>query len=334
MGQRDIWFSTMDDDGRWTKAQNLGRPVNSEYDQMSPFIHVNGRTLYFATNSLRGFGGYDIFFSEKDSTGWSEPRNIGSPINNHDDQFSLFITADGKKGYYSHEETKEDGYSYSKIYEVEIPEENWMKFRSNYVKGTVVDKATQEKLSAKVELIDLKSNKVVSQVSSDSLNGNYLMVLTQGAEYALYITKPGYLFKSLNFNYSEVTDFKPIEVNVELEKLKEGSAVILNNIFFDTDKYDLKEKSTAELLKVIRFLSDNPGVKIQINGHTDNIGTAEYNNQLSLKRATSVYQYLVDHGVDKKRLVSKGYGAEMPIADNNSEEGRTLNRRIEIKIVR
>ena len=334
LGQRDIWMSTMDEAGRWTKAVNVGKPINSEYDQMSPFIHVNGRTLYFATNALRGFGGYDIFYSEKDSSGWSEPRNIGSPINNHDDQFSLFITADGKRGYYSHEETKEDGYAYSKIYEVQIPEESWMKFRSNYVKGTVTDKLTKEKLNAKIELVDLTSNTVVSQVSSDSVNGSYLMVLTQGAEYALYITKTGYLFKSLNFNYSEVTDFKPIIVDIELEPVREGSAVVLNNIFFDTDKYELKEKSAAELNKVVKFLSENPLVRIQISGHTDNVGTTDYNKQLSLKRATSVYTYLTNHGVSSNRLVSKGFGSEKPVADNNTEEGRTMNRRIEMTIIR
>ena len=334
LGQRDIWMSTMNESGQWTKAVNVGRPINSEYDQMSPFIHANSRTLYFATNALRGFGGYDVFYSEKDSAGWSDPRNIGSPINNHDDQFSLFITADGKKGYYSHEETKEDGYAYSKIYEVQIPEESWLKFRSNYVKGTVTDKLSKEKLNARIELVDLTSNNVVSQVSSDSINGTYLMVLTQGAEYALYVTKAGYLFKSLNFNYSEVADFKPIVVNIELEPVREGSAVVLNNIFFDTDKYELKRKSAAELNKVVKFLAENPRVRIQISGHTDNVGTTDYNQQLSLKRAISVYQYLTEHGVDSDRLIYKGFGATRPVADNNSEEGRTMNRRIELTIIK
>jgi OmpA-OmpF porin, OOP family len=334
LGQRDIWISTLDENGQWTKAVNAGRPVNSEYDEMSPFIHVNGRTLYFATNALVGFGGYDIFFSEKDSTSWTTPKNIGGPINNHDDQFSLFITADGKKGYYSHEETASDGLAYSRIYEVQIPEENWLRYRSNYVKGVVRDRETKEFLSARVELVDLKTNKIVSLVDSDSVQGTYLMVLTQGAEYALYVTKPGYLFKSMNFNYSEVSDFKPIVVDINLEKVKAGSVVILNNIFFDTDKYELKEKSASDLSKVVRFLSENPSVRIEISGHTDNVGAADYNKQLSLKRATAVYDYLVLKGIDKKRLTYKGFGAEQPVADNDTEEGRQLNRRIEFAVVR
>jgi OmpA-OmpF porin, OOP family len=334
LGQRDLWYSTLDEQGKWTKAQNLGKPINSEFDEMSPFIHVNGRTLFFATNALPGFGGYDIFFSDVDSSGWATPRNIGSPINNHDDQFSLFITADGKKGYYSHEETKDDGLSSSKIYEVTIPEENWIQYRSNYVKGIVRDKETKDLLSARIELVDIRANKVISLVESDSLKGDYLMVLTQGAEYALYVTKDGYLFKSLNFNYSEVRDFKPIVVDIELEKAKEGSVVVLNNIFFDTDKYELKDKSTTELSKIVRFLNDNPSVTIQISGHTDNIGAVDYNQQLSLKRATSVYQHLIDKGIDKKRLQFKGFGSSRPLADNNTEEGRQLNRRIEITVLK
>jgi OmpA-OmpF porin, OOP family len=333
LGQRDIWVSTLDESGQWSKAVNLGKPVNSEYDEMSPFIHVNGQALFYATNALQGFGGYDIYYSEKDSLGWSAPKNIGSPINNHDDQFSLFITADGKKGYYSHEETKEDGYSYSKIYEVEIPEENWLRYRSNYVKGIVRDSETKQSLSARIELVDLKTGNVVSLVSSDSISGDYLMVLTQGAEYALYVTRPGYLFKSLNFNYSEIRHFEPIVVNIDLDRVREGSVVVLNNIFFDTDKYEIKEKSTAELSKIVKFLNDNPKVRIQISGHTDNVGSAEYNKQLSLRRATAVYQYLIDKGIDKKRVLYKGFGSEKPIADNNTEDGRQLNRRIDFSII-
>ncbi len=334
IGRRDIWVSTLGEDGQWSKAINAGRPVNSEFDEMSPFIHVNGRTLFFATNGLKGFGGYDIFFSDFDGSTWSLPENIGNYINNHDDQFSLFITADGKKGYYSHEETRRDGLSYSKIYEVVIPPEKRLKFRSNYVKGVVRDRQTGKPLSARIELVDLKTSKTVSLVESDSISGSYLMVLTEGAEYALYANRPGYLFKSLNFNYSDARDLKPITVDIDLDRVKEGSLVVLNNIFFDTDKYELKEKSTGELQKIVRFLNENPAVNIQISGHTDNVGSAVYNRQLSLRRATSVYNYLISHGIDAKRVRYKGFGADNPVAPNETEEGRAQNRRIEFSIVR
>lgn len=335
LGRRDIWISTLNDKGQWTKARNAGKPINTLYDEISPFIHVNNRTLYFASNGLTGFGGYDIFFTERDtSANWSLPVNMGSPINTHEDQFSLFITADGKKGYYSHEEPRPAGYSVSFIYEIEIPEEQQVKFKSNYVKGVVRDKLTQKPLLAKIELINIKANETESLVESDSVSGKYLMILTQGAEYALYVNKKGYLFRSLNFNYSEVRDFQPITLDIELEKATEGTIAILQNIFFDVDKFELKEKSKTELQKISRFLTDNPLVRVEISGHTDNVGAPLYNKQLSEKRAQSVYQYLRDNGIDAKRLIPKGYGQERPVSTNETEEGRQANRRIEFKIIR
>lgn len=335
LGRRDIWVSQLTPGGQWTRARNAGKPVNTIYDEISPFIHANNRVLYFASNGLVGFGGYDIFFAEKDSSAaWSSPRNIGSPINNHEDQFSLFITADGKKGYYSHEQVQDAGYSTSYIYEIDIPAENRIRYKSNYVKGTVRDKKTREPLAASVELINLETNETESLVSSDSVSGAYLIVLTQGAEYALYINKREYLFKSLNFNYSALKDYEPIILDIDLERASDGTTAILQNIFFDVDKYDLKDKSVTELQKILRFLKENPSVKVEISGHTDNSGSPSYNVQLSEKRAQSVNNYLIERGIAPERLRTKGYGSDQPIADNTTEEGRQKNRRIEFKIIR
>lgn len=333
IGRRDIYISTLDGQGNWTKAANVGRPINSPYDEISPFIHVNNRVLYFSTNGLPGFGGFDIFYAVKDSA-WSEPKNIGQPINNNFDQFSLFITADGERGYYSHEETGADGYSNSKIVEVEIPENQRIQFRSNYVKGIVRDGSSKQPLQAQIELMNLDNNKVESLVESDSISGEYLIVLTQGAEYALHVSRPGYLFKSLNFNYSEVKNFEPVVVDVLLDKITAGSVAVLNNIFFDVDKYALKTKSASELNNIVRFMRSNPTVKIEIGGHTDNSGSREYNLQLSEKRARSVYEYLIEKGIDQKRLALKGYGQDRPVGSNDTEDGRRQNRRIEFKVVK
>ena len=334
VGRRDIWVSLLNENGDWTRARNVGKPINTMYDEISPFIHVNNRVLYFASNGLVGFGGYDLFFSEKDSASrWSDPRNIGSPINNHEDQFSLFITADGKRGYYSHEQMKEEGQTVSQIYEIDIPEENQIRYKSNYVKGIVRDKETREPLAASIELINLQTNETESLVSSDSVSGNYLIVLTQGAEYALYVNKEGYLFRSLNFNYSDRKDYEPIVLDIDLEKASEGTIAILENIFFDLDKYDLKEKSVTELRKILRFLKENPRLKVEIGGHTDNSGSETYNLQLSQRRAQAVYNYLISNGIAQDRLHPTGYGAAKPIATNETEEGRQKNRRIEFKII-
>jgi len=334
-GRRDIWVSSLMSNGTWSRAKNLGKPINTVYDELSPFIHVNNKTLYFASNGLTGFGGYDLFYSTKDSAlQWTEPVNIGAPINNHEDQFSLYVTADGKKGYYAHEELAVNGRARSKNIEVNISGENRVKFRSNYVKGRITDRLTHLPLKASIELIGIEKNTTESLVESDSVTGEYLIVLTQGAEYALYVNKPGYLFRSVNFNYSEVTDFEPITMDIALDQVREGSTAILENIFFDTDKYDIKEKSKAELQKLTKFLNDNPGVKVEISGHTDNIGTVNYNLELSEKRALSVFNYLVAQGISPKRLIAKGYGPHHPVADNSTDSGKRQNRRIEFKLLK
>jgi OmpA-OmpF porin, OOP family len=335
LGRRDIWVTTMNANGEWTRAKNIGGPINTEYDEISPFIHVNNRSLFFASNGLTGYGGYDLFVSEKDSIAkWSDPLNMGAPINNHEDQFSLFVTADGKKGYYSHEELASGPNSTSKLMEMEIPEGSRIKIKSNYVKGVVRDRETQQPLRAKIEMIDIRTRETESLVESDSVSGEYLIVLTQGAEYGLYVNKRGYLFKSLYFNYSEVRDFDPIVLNVDLDKVKAGSTAVLQNIFFDHDKYELKDKSVTELQKVDRFLTENPEIRVEISGHTDNSGTVAYNMQLSQKRAQAVYTYLIEHGISPARLTAKGYGPNNPIADNTTDEGKQRNRRIEFKLLK
>jgi outer membrane protein OmpA-like peptidoglycan-associated protein len=200
------------------------------------------------------------------------------------------------------------------------------------VKGTVKDKKTGKELRAKIELFDINKNKIVSLVNSDSISGEYLMVLTQGSEYGLYVNKQGYLFQSLSFNYSDITDFEPLIINIELEPALKGSVSVLENIFFDIDKFDLKEKSITELEKIVQFLQENRLIKVEISGHTDNTGNPSYNQQLSEKRAKSVYSYLLGKGIDPQRLTSKGFGATKPIASNDAEEGRQKNRRIEFTI--
>lgn len=331
LGRRDIWVSQQNERGEWSKARNLGAPVNTSFDEISPFIHANGQVLYFASKGHTGFGGYDVFSSERTASGWSVPVNAGKPINDFEDQFALFITADGKKAYYSHEESTDQG-TRSRIYEIHIPDDQQIKYKSNYVRGRVTDKVTGKPLSARIELFNLATNEIESMVESDSLSGEYLIVLTQGSDYALYSNRKGYLFNSSNFRYADVTQFEPIAMDIQLEPAAKGSTVVLNNIFFDTDKHELKENSVTELQKILRFLTENAQMSIQISGHTDNTGSAVYNQQLSEKRAQSVYNYLINNGLDAKRISWKGYGQTQPKATNETEEGRQLNRRIEFVI--
>ena len=331
-GNKDLYVSYKLDESKWSKAENLGPKINTPYEEISPFIHVNGRTLFYASNGKTGFGGYDLYRSEYENGQWSEPVNFGFPVNNHEDQFSLFITADGQHGFYSHEDNRK--LNSSEIFEITVPEELQLRYKSNYVKGIIRDKKTKLPLKSRVELFNINKNELTSAVSSDSLSGEYLMVLTQGAEYGLYVSRPGYLFQSLNFNYEVQKILVPVSLDVLLEPVEMGASAILNNLFFDFNKYELKDKSITELDKVLRFLNENPNVRIEISGYTDNVGTPSSNLQLSLKRAQSVAAYLVKHNIPSTRLIQKGYGEDKPIKPNDTEENRQTNRRIEFRVIR
>jgi OmpA-OmpF porin, OOP family len=331
-GDKDIWMSKLGDDGKWTLAQNLSE-LNTDGEEVSPFIHPDGKTLYFGSGGRPGFGGLDLYKSEFFNKQWSEPSNLGYPFNNHENQLALFISTDGKKGYYSLEEVIGGVTQSSVLHEFDVPESIQPKNRSNYVKGIVYDSKTKAKLKAGIDLFDLTANIKQSSVNSDSLNGNYLIVLSQGSEYALEIHKKGYAFKSLTFNYTEGADVKPLEIDIALDPITHGTIFRLNNIFFDYNKYELKEKSKTELDELVKFMKENIDVEGEISGHTDNTGNPQSNLTLSLNRAKSVYDYLINAGIDTKRLSFKGYGATKPDSTNDTEEGRAQNRRIEFKIL-
>ena len=330
-GKRDIWKSQWVD-GQWTKAANLGPTINTAEEEVSPFIHVNGQTLYFSSKGFPGMGGYDIFFSEWQSNKWTVPNNLGYPINTSDDQVSLFITANGKNGYYSYELQGPNTYK-SLLYFFQVPEVIRVKNKSNYIAGKVLNVETKKPLQAQVELFDINADSLRSTVTSDSLTGDYLQILTDGSEYALYVSKPGYLFESLRFDYQISQDREPILIDIYLQPIKSGIASTMNNIFFDVDKYEIKQKSRTELNKTVMFLQTNPSVRIEIAGHTDNSGNDSHNRQLSLNRAKAVHQFLINQGINTKRLTYKGYGSTLPVAPNDSEKNRQLNRRIEFKIL-
>ncbi|MCZ8022511.1 MAG: OmpA family protein [Cytophagales bacterium] len=334
LGRRDIWYSTKLSNGEWSKAKNLGKEINTVYDEISPFIHVNGNTFFFATNGLPGLGGYDIFKTEKDANGnWQKPVNLGMPINNHEDQYALFVAADGVTTYYAHEETDVEGKSVSLLYKTILPMEAVLASKPLIAKGYVRDAATNKPLKSTIELISVENDSLVSLVYSDSLKGNYVSILPEKKEYALIARCPGYMLKSIRLSIEEVQNLEVRKFNFELEKIERGKTAVLNNIFFDFNSAILKNESKSELEKVIIWLEENPLVKIEIRGHTDNIGSPEYNLELSFKRAEAVKIYLINRQIPEYRLVSKGYGLTQPIAPNNSESGQKSNRRIEFRIL-
>ncbi len=333
VGRRDIWVSRKNDKGIWGKPANLGTAVNTGSDEVSPFIHVNGQSLYFSSNGFAGFGGYDLFLSQQLDSGWSEPKNLGYPLNTNNDEVSLFITADGSKGYYAFEKRQgPERLRVSNIYAFDVPAEIQVTNKSTYVVGKVYDAETKKVLEAGLVLYDLASQQLISSVNSDAINGKYFMVLTQGGDYALYVNSPGYLFQSLHFDTHEASLAEPVTIDFYLQPVKAGATVVLNNLFFDVNKYTLKKKSQLELDKVIAFMMSDPDRKIEIQGHTDDTGSDDYNMSLSLNRAKAVYEYLVAGGVDLRRLRYKGFGKLQPVAPNTTAEGRQKNRRIELKV--
>ncbi len=330
-GRRDIYVSTLAENNEWSKPQNIGTDINTPYDDISPFIHPNGQRLYFATDGRLGFGGYDIYFSEKDDTRWSKPTNFGYPINTHNDEVSMYISSDGSKGYYSHEEKQGESFT-STLFEIDIPPALQIAHKSTYVFGKVVDKGTQSPLVARISLIDLDTETAIEIVTSDSVSGDYLIVLTEGKEYGLFAEAEGYLYKSKNFNLTESL-LEPVEVNLELNPIEVGSKIVLNNIFFEFNSSELTSTSKTELSKMIDLL-DNPSIsKVQITGYTDNVGSDTYNLELSKQRAQAVYTYLTKNGISQSKLTFVGKGATNFVTDNTTEFNRSQNRRIEFEIV-
>lgn len=328
-GGRDIWVSHRSANGKWTKPQNLGAEVNTDADETCPFIHADNQTLYFNSNGHMGYGMADLFLCRKinDST-WSNPENLGYPINTIDDEGSLIVAADGKTSYYASERT--DSRGALDLYSFELrPDVRALK--TLWVKGKVFDKKTKQGLPSSIELTDISSRNVVSRLQTDE-EGNYLVTLPAGKDYAFNVNRKGYLFYSDNFSLADNPTDSSFTADIPLQPIEPGASIVLKNIFFDVNKFQLKPESMPEIDKVVSLMNDNPKLVIQISGHTDNVGKETDNLALSLNRAKSVTAYLLSKGIDTKRIISKGFGATKPVASNDTETGRSLNRRTELSI--
>ena len=329
-GGYDIWKSKLTEKG-WGEPENLGPNINTAANEQSPFIHADDSTLYFCSNGWPGMGGQDLFVSKLGKNGvWQKPENLGYPINTNGDESGLTISANGSTAYFaSNNLNSAGGFD---IYTFELP----VKSRPHivtYVKGIVQDIKTRQPLEAAVEIKDLLNGQPVFQDYSDATGGDFLATLTSGKNYGLNISKSGYLFFSENFSLAGHTANNPFDITVLLEPIEIGNKVILKNIFFDTNKFDLKPDSKPELEKLLDFLTVNPTLRVEISGHTDNVGNDQANQTLSENRAKAVYDYLVAGKISADRLVYKGYGKTQPIAPNATENDRSKNRRTEFKII-
>jgi outer membrane protein OmpA-like peptidoglycan-associated protein/tetratricopeptide (TPR) repeat protein len=328
-GGADIYVSHLQSNGRWSEAENLGPVINTSGNEQCPFIHADNQTLYFTSDVLPGYGDEDLFVARKNINGsWGTPKNLGYPINTIDREGTLFIAADAKTAYYASD--RSDSKGGLDIYSFDL-REDVRPLKTLWVKGKVFDQKTFTGLPSAVELIDLNTKQLISKVQTDE-KGNYLITLPVGKDYAFNVNRKGYLFYSDNFSLTTKSP-DSTEKNIPLQPIEVNASVVLKNIFFDFNKYEVKTTSQVELDKVVQLLSDNPTIKIQIAGHTDNIGSAADNLKLSENRAKAVIAYLSSKGIDPTRLSFKGYGATQPIADNKTEQGKALNRRTELKVV-
>jgi hypothetical protein len=329
-GGKDIWMTRLNEKNLWTEPVNIGSNINTDGDEMSPFIHFDGKTLYFASDGRIGMGGFDLYITrlQEDST-WSIPKNLGYPINTYNDEMGLIIESGGQKAYYSSirdKSTGKDIFSFN-LYESVRPNP------VSYMKGKVYDKETGRLLKAEYELINLSTGNIMMKNITDD-SGNFLVCLPSGYNYGINVSKPGYLFYSENFMFEGMhTAAEPYIKKIILNPAKVGEKMLLANVFYEIDSWDIKKESLSELDNLVSLLTDNMNLAMEIGGYTDATGSNQYNQVLSEKRAMSVVNYLIRKGISSDRLKFKGYGNTSPLGDNVTVEGRKLNRRTEAKII-
>lgn len=328
-GGTDIWVSEFSNSG-WSAPKNLGPTVNTSKDEQFPFIHSDNRTLYFSSNGHPGLGKSDLYLTRKDvKFNWETPINMGFPINSRGQDWNLVVARDGKTAYFSSDQLK--GFGGLDIYTFQLPEKLQAE-KVSYLRGYVRDAITKQPLSANVELSPINGEPTTLTYAKPG-TGMFLVPLKTNMKYALTIDKDGYLFYTEFYNMPAIQRDQPIKLFIDLEKIELGNSVVLKNIFFDTDKSDIKDESKQELEKLIDFLSENNSIRIEISGHTDNVGDSKHNMVLSENRAKSVCDFLTNNGIEKSRLTYKGFGDTQPIKQNNTDENRAKNRRTEFKII-
>ncbi len=327
-GSSDIYMTEKNHLGEWGIPQNLGGTVNTPFRENSPYLAPDGKTLYYASDGHPGFGGMDIFYTIFENGKWSKPINLGAPLNSSGDDTNFSISAEGM-GYFSSSRLDENNYE---IFSIELPDELKPK-PTAVVQGIVSNSKTNDPLGAVVLIEDINSGELISVNKSNSSSGEYLVVLPAGRNYSVSASSKGFFFYSQSFELPKDTSYQEIALNIQLEPIQKGTKVVLNNIFFESGRAELKPISYVELNKASDLLKDNASMIVEIGGHTDSQGPTDANLALSQKRAEAVMQYLLLAGIDASRLKSKGYGESAPIADNATAEGRSANRRTEFEIV-
>lgn len=330
-GSRDLYVCFLMDDGRWSEPLNMGSDLNTVLEEGSPFLAPDDKTLYFSSDGYSGYGKHDIYMSRRldDTwTSWSEPENLGPQINSPEDDAFFNIPPTGEYGYFARTVSENN----SDIFRFELPKEHQPDAVVT-IKGVVYDRKTQRPMQARIFYESLPDGKEIGTIESDPMTGEYQIILPTGQLYGYLAEAEGFIAINANIDLTETEVYGEVNKNLYLVPIEKGIVVRLNNIFFDFDKFDLKESSFPELKRTIEFMNKNAEISISVEGHTDNIGTKEYNIALSEKRAISVVDYLVKGGISRSRLQANGFGKAHPIVSNDDEvDGRELNRRVNLRI--
>lgn len=317
-----IWVSHLRD-GVWSYPENLGPVVNGPGGSCAPFIAADGKTLFFAADREGGLGGDDIYITVRIGGQWQEPENIGTPINTPNDDAFLSVPASGERVYLSSSRDGDDDLYVAPLPDIVRPGQVVL------LGGKVFDKNSGMPIEANIVIEDLASGVTVYNANSNAQSGRYTLVLEPGRDYSVSISAPGYAFSSRRYTLSSNASYDEMRLDFSLEELRSGTEITLNNIFYDYNSADLRPESRLELDRLVKLMQLQPEMKITVCGHTDSVGSATYNAQLSLKRAESVKQYVASKGaVDVSRINVKGFGSQQPAAPNSTEEGRQKNRRI------
>jgi len=326
--------------GQWSVPQNLGKNINTKGDEKTPFIHSDSETLYFSSNGHFGFGGFDIFYVRKTEKGeWQEPENIGSPINGSTDDTGFFVSSDTKTGYFfSFNEGKVSGKGIGRydLFNFDLyPEARPQAIA--FVEGDIKDNKGNAVSGAIVEIKNTVT-KEITYANVDSSSGKYMAAINikKKADILITVKKDSVAFNSKIVSTKELKEVSfnaPLkEIKLEVIKSEVGKPFIIDNIYYNTNSAELAKESRIVIEAFSNYLKENADIKIEIQGHTDNVGKPKDNEALSSNRSNSIKFMLEELGIDGKRIIAKGYGDSKPIAPNTSEEGRAKNRRTEFMI--
>lgn len=331
-GGKDIYVSFLQADDTWSEPKDLGKKINSADEESTPFIAADGKTLYFSTKGISGYGNNDIFLSRRlDDTWlqWSEPENLGSVINTAEWDGYFTISALSDFAYFS---SQENSLGEEDIFKLAVPE-SIKPSAVVQITGGVYNKVDNKPISARIKVQSMTDGDTVC-VSYDPLTGDYKMMLPTKQSYTISATKKGFMAVSEPLDFTKETNFKEVKKNIYLLPIEAGQRMTLNSVFFEQSKAVIIDTSFPELDRIVRAMKENPTMEIMLEGHTDNQGDWNANLLLSKERVEEVQKYLTIKGINMKRIQVQGYGSTRPIASNNSEEKRRLNRRVEVTIIK